>query len=163
MAWVAVFLAKHGIPLWAIKWGAIVAAAVALFAYGHHLGSEGERDAYEKKAHVAEVKALQQEIAWNKNLLRNKETYDAEVIGVRSSYERQLASLRTRPSRMPEVAREACKGSTGTELSREDGAFLAREAARANRLQARLAQCYADQDAIYGGPPAVAPIEPEDK
>ena len=66
---------------------------------------------------------------------------------------RQLATierLQQRPDRyeLPESSRAECKGSTGAELSREDGQFLAGEASRADRIRAALMACYSYADAI---------------
>lgn len=54
----------------------------------------------------------------------------------------------TRRERLPEAARTACAGTTGSELSREDGEFLIREAARAETLRKALEACYAADDAL---------------
>lgn len=57
-----------------------------------------------------------------------------------------LVELRNRPPRSgrPGVPPSSgtCAGSTGAELSRPDAEFLVWEAARADRLQASLIQCY---------------------
>lgn len=63
-----------------------------------------------------------------------------------------LDRLRQRPSRLPEPARADCQGTTGAELSGEDGQFLVREAARADRLQGALAACYAWADSVASKP-----------
>jgi len=63
-----------------------------------------------------------------------------------------VASLQDRPNRQPArtgpaaAAAPDCKGTTGAELSRQDGEFLVGEAARANLLRAALGQCYAQYD-----------------
>lgn len=59
-----------------------------------------------------------------------------------------LDSLHDRPSRLPDTARTDCKGTTGRELSAEDGQFLAREAARADRHRTALEACYAYADKL---------------
>lgn len=64
-----------------------------------------------------------------------------------------LNSLQNRPARpaasagkVPATA-TACKGATGADLYRDDAALALREAARADKLRAALAQCYAQYDA----------------
>lgn len=64
-----------------------------------------------------------------------------------------LGELRKRPQRMPEAAAAKCQGASGRELSGPDAGFLEREAAHADRLQAALARCYAEQDALQLGVP----------
>lgn len=59
-----------------------------------------------------------------------------------------IARLRERPTRADQAARANCKGSTGAELSREDGEFLEREAARAEILRQALKGCYAYADKL---------------
>lgn len=53
-----------------------------------------------------------------------------------------IAGLRSRPSRPNSPASSTCTGASGAELSREDGLFLAREAARADRLRSALRISY---------------------
>lgn len=57
--------------------------------------------------------------------------------------------LRTRPNRLPEASRTACKGSTGAELSGPDGQFLARFATRAQLVQEQLEACLSREQANY--------------
>lgn len=73
---------------------------------------------------------------------------DAEITAVNDRLRAALERLRQRPDRLPEVARPACQGATGAELSRPDSGFLQREAARADTLRAALAECYAWIDQV---------------
>ena len=74
-----------------------------------------------------------------------KEKEDALKI-VTAKYDTVASELRQRPSRRPGAnlpqTGTACEGGTGTGLSGPDAGFLTREAARAQRLQIALAQCY---------------------
>ena len=66
-----------------------------------------------------------------------------------------LERLRQRPARLPEPARAACEGSTGSELSAEDAGFLTREAARADELAVALDACQRWVDQVteaFGAP-----------
>jgi hypothetical protein len=99
--------------------------------------SEQERVAREKE------QELQKEHNNVANQLR------AENERIVSRLDDALEQLRSRPSRLPEPARTACTGSSGAELSREDAGFLAREAARADKLRAELDACYKREDANY--------------
>lgn len=59
-----------------------------------------------------------------------------------------LERLRERSRRRQDPSRADCKGSTGAELSAEDGQFLVREAARADRLRSALEACYQWADSV---------------
>lgn len=58
-----------------------------------------------------------------------------------------LDRLRQRPDRLPELARAACQGATGAELSSRDAGVLERLAARAETLRVELHAC---QDREHG-------------
>jgi hypothetical protein len=70
-----------------------------------------------------------------------------EIATLNLGLDRTLSQLRDRPARLPSTASD-CKGTTGAELSRVDAEFLAREAARADRLRSALKSCYEVRDAI---------------
>lgn len=84
-----------------------------------------------------------------------KEKQD-EIDRVNTRLSDALERLRQREARPAAVSSGAstpaasCKGATGAELFREDGQFLVREAARADRLIAALLQCYQQYDAAAG-------------
>ena len=61
-----------------------------------------------------------------------------------------LDRLRDRPDRrhLPDDTKANCKGTTGAELSAEDGRFLVRETARADKLRTALKACYSYADSI---------------
>lgn len=59
---------------------------------------------------------------------------------------------RTNRRHLSEAGRQACQGSTGRELSREDSEFLAGEAARADGLRNALKACYLYTDNLTGRP-----------
>ena len=75
-----------------------------------------------------------------------KETTDAKETELRAvAVERDsaLLRLRQRPQRLPEVARAACAGTTGRELSERDAEAFTRLAARADTIRAELGACQA--------------------
>ena len=75
----------------------------------------------------------------------------ARLADTRRNLDIALDGLRDRPERpsgMPEGARAGCTGGTGAELSRQDGEFLDREAARADDIRAGLVACYEVMDSV---------------
>lgn len=69
-----------------------------------------------------------------------------EIATLNIGLDRTLSQLRDRPARLPSTP-TSCEGTTGRELSRPDAEFLAREAARADRLRSALKTCYEVNDA----------------
>ena len=82
------------------------------------------------------------------NAIIQKQYDDLNTIN--SNLTTSLDRLRKRTSRK-DVSRDTqanCKGTTGAELSSEDGGFLVREASRADRLRTALKACYNYADSI---------------
>ena len=77
---------------------------------------------------------------------------DKQIRAINSRLSSTLEQLRQRPERLPDPP-AACEGTTGAELSRPDADFLAREAARADRLRQALAACYQQYDEVRNGAP----------
>lgn len=75
-----------------------------------------------------------------------------QIRAINSRLSSTLEQLRQRPERLPDPA-PACEGTTGAELSRPDAEFLAREAARADRLRQALAACYQQYEDVRNGAP----------
>lgn len=78
-------------------------------------------------------------------------TQAAAMARINTGLRRDLDGLRNRPERpadLPEIARAACQGTTGAELSRPDAEFLVGEAARADEQRAGLDACYQVMDAL---------------
>lgn len=76
---------------------------------------------------------------------------DRELRRVRDDLGAALDGLRDRTARADAAASAAagtCAGATGAQLSGEDAAFLAREAARADELRAELGACQQRERAI---------------
>lgn len=73
------------------------------------------------------------------------------LAGINATLERDLDGLRNRPPRTIRVPTDSgveCAGTTGAELSGPDAGFLAREAARADRLRTALMACYEYADGL---------------
>ena len=131
----------------------IIGAMVAILAAGGSGYVKGRTDmnsVWEGKALEAERAAHQheQELQEATNEISRKYQNDRSRIG--NQLADALEQLRNRPERLPEAARAACQGGTGTELSGKDAGFLEREAARADELQAALNACQDWADTVVG-------------
>lgn len=137
-----------------------VALVAVVFAAGYFKGRNNTVDKYEAVLHEQRVayNALKVEAAGISQSLRSERDQlrrekDAQLFDVNTRLTAAVDSLRQRPQRapsapgdVPQPPRAECKGATGSELAREDGEFLAREAARAARVSAALGECYAAYD-----------------
>lgn len=114
-----------------------------------------DKEKSEIQAQSAKVAA--DALATTKTLAATIETQrsnsNAQITALNTSLAGAIAGLRDRPSRdsqsnVPsDPSTGAGVGGTGAGLYREDGEFLAREAARAKRLAIRLTQCQAQYNA----------------
>lgn len=74
---------------------------------------------------------------------------NGEIANVNARLRVALSELSERTSRSTtSESTTDCKGTTGTELSREDAEFLTREAARADRLRSALGACYVQYEEV---------------
>jgi len=77
---------------------------------------------------------------------------NGEIANVNARLHVALSELSERTSRSTtSTSPTDCKGTTGSELSREDAEFLTREAARADRLRSALDICYQQYEEIKNG------------
>ena len=126
---------------------------------------EGEVKLNDFKATMREqfAKQLEQQKAVEDDLraraIKAQEDKENEVKAINDHYDRIVAGLRTRASRndpspskgtdpSATSANSAGARCTGRELSREDGVFLAREAARAEVLKRKLIECMRNYKAL---------------
>lgn len=149
------------------KWIGIGLAALAVVgaiwwqvdSYGDDREKAGEakvqqkwdKDIAERQAAYTALQASYraQEQAWRRIAAKaRQERTDEDARNIRS-LERTLAGLRNRPERpaVPYAPAEANRDAasefrTGAFLHRPDSEFLAREAARADRIRAALKECY---------------------
>ncbi len=106
---------------------------------------------------TASAKVASDALATTKALAATIETqrsdFNAQMSGVTAVAARAVAGLSNRPSRdssgnVPrDPATGATTGATGADLLRQDGEFLVRESARADKLRLQLAQCQAAYNA----------------
>lgn len=92
------------------------------------------------------------EIDWQSQAAQTEEAKNAQIADINSRLASALDSLSKRPSRPAagdvSKASGTCKGGTGASLSAEDGQFLARESARADKLRSALEACYKAYDSL---------------
>lgn len=120
--------------------GYMLAAAV-LFAFGYFAGNANcRRQALEHQLEV-QAETMKRERALNSALKAIQESKDADLLAMRAAYEHVARELQSRPMRLPPPQRAACQGTSGSELSRPDAEFLAREAARADYYARELIAC----------------------
>ena len=100
---------------------------------------------YAKAAILAEEKARLQTAQLQTAIEAERTTKDEHIQAITAQLDTALGQLRVRPGRSTTKVPTACASSpaTGAQLSREDAEFLAREAARADAVSARLSYCEA--------------------
>lgn len=124
----------------------LLCAACGFGGYRHGVSvADARHDADALKLVKAAIKIKE---AWNDDLTTQRQRQADEVRAINARLADAIERLRQRPARMPEPAREACKGTTGAELSGDDAGFLVREAARADELREALRACYGWIDTV---------------
>ena len=125
----------------------IVLALSNWFTYSHtqeYTSNKYElRISQQREKMANERKEKEDAILESDRLLRKSN--EAEKQRVNANFERMLASLRNRATRAEQAASVIAGNGgtcTGAELSKEDGEFLTREAARAETLRSELEGCY---------------------
>jgi hypothetical protein len=149
----------------------LVLAIVGAFGGGYYKGnSAGQAEVQQKwdkektEQYAAHAEAQEAARAREQNLQiqadRLREDKDNEIRNLNARATALSNSLRDRPSRttitstVPSAPNAGCApiACTGAGLSKEDGEFLAREAARGAEAVALLKQCYAQYETIKKGP-----------
>lgn len=94
-----------------------------------------------------QVRKIETELTQKIEKLERKK--NGEIANVNARLRVALSELSERTSRSTTSTNPTdCKGTTGTELSREDAEFLTREAARADRLRSALGACYVQYEEV---------------
>ena len=149
--------------------GILFATSLALTAWQSH--SKGKQAGIEKvqalwtaeRLAIATAQAEQtkktreKEQALQEQLTKQKRAHQNEIYRIQRDHIALVDSLRERAERpnsasgMPKDSTngaEPASGCTGAQLYRQDGQFLAREAARADQLRSALSACMADRAEI---------------
>jgi len=106
---------------------------------------------YETQRAAAETQARAKEQDWADQAAAIRKNKDAEIATVSRKLNSTLAGLRSRPERPSGAVSQtsrACAGSSGAELARGDGEFLAGYSADAAKLSAALDQCEAQYNQL---------------
>jgi len=131
----------------------ILAVVVAFVLNGFYWNAHGSnakdtewKARTEKQRADAESAARTKEQMWQGVVNGTVKNYEGKVAGIQRNLNIALDSLRSRQGRsggdLPGAPGPACPCGTGATLCREDGEFLVREAARADRQREALAACY---------------------
>lgn len=159
--WIATWIKRmKGVLVWAAVM-ALACAAAGVLAYrtGHANGAAAvtaewsrERAATARATVQALERRIETETALRAAIDRQRQEHAREKDRIAAAHRRIVDSLRERPARAdhPDVPGDPAAGPaaawcTGARLHREDGEFLAGEAARAAELQAELRACHATQ------------------
>lgn len=134
---------------------AVVVAFVLNGFYWHAKGSNAADTRWTARIEKERAESLNKARAKEREMQNAFDTAQRKqavrLADTRRNLDAALNGLRDRPERaagMSEGARAGCAGGTGAELSRPDGEFLGREAARADDIRAGLTACYEVMDAV---------------
>lgn len=149
------------IPPW-VKPVAALAALAAALLFAYNKGSsdkEAEHVQAEQKRKLAEQAERLEDYAVLVEVIQEQHNAEKEAAAKRDQANQAtaakladvIAGLRNRPDRpptsaVPPATPASQPGATGAELYRPDAEFLIREAARADRQQDALRECYANLD-----------------
>jgi hypothetical protein len=155
------------VRLWLTLAGVLALAAALWWAYNavYDRGAQSVQAQWDKERaslQAQSAKAAADALATTKQLAqamdKQRSNTHAQISALNASLGAAVAGLRERPGRdnaggVPvDTVTGARTGATGADLLRQDGEFLAREAARADRLRLELVQC---QDAYSAAREAV--------
>lgn len=132
---------------------AILALLLAAFAAGWYVNGSRLEAAQTRRLAIEGAKAIARERELQAAADKLKEAKDAEIRSINARLSAALVELRSRPPRPTGETASApatAQGCTGAQLYREDGEFLAREAARADEIRAAYRQCAAQYDEVTG-------------
>lgn len=148
----------------AVVWAIVLACVLSVFAGVFYKGRLVERGVWqvrmdrEEKARLekdlhARVAAQSNAITLSKKLEEQDRAKQIEIEAITAKHRRIVAGLRQRVSRtyqptVTDTNTADTKSCTGAELHREDGQFLAGEAARGDVLRTELAKCYDQYDKV---------------
>jgi hypothetical protein len=126
---------------------AYVVAVVLTFSAGWSVnGWRYEKRIAQEK--IAQERVIQQKEKDNQDAAdKIRKEKDAQINAINNQLFNALSQLRSRPSRS-QYSTNNGQGGTGLSLSAEDGSFLEREAARADKLRSALSACYQQYDEV---------------
>lgn len=131
----------------------ILIAIVAGFMAGvrWHAGQDAIKEVEKNRVLLSSInRGIERQQARDQAIANSQGKKDAEIARIAAERDAAIDELRNRPTKRadPAETRPTDVGATGADLSMPDASFLVREAARADGLRARLAQCQRDFDAL---------------
>lgn len=149
------------LAVWVVIAACIVSVFGAVYYKGFEAGKEKVQTLWNTETVERQRKELEAQVATRiaeeklrKAEIERREAHEKEILGIKSRYNSVINSLRHRRARensVPAAAKdtEDGKACTGAGLYRQDGEFLAGEAARADELRTQLETCYIKYNSIY--------------
>ena len=131
-------------------YGYLIVAGTA-FAVGWQVNSWRLESNYHREKVEILVQAKKDLERLERQAAEIERTKNKEIRAISNRLQSTVEQLRQRPERLQPPP--TCEGTTGAELSRPDAEFLAREAARADKLRQALASCYQLYDEVRDGAP----------
>ena len=125
-----------------LKLGGLVILSASMWYMGYSF--EASRFARYRADQVLQVQKIEHEQQAATDQIRKQK--DAQIEAINNQLANAISELRKRPSRPEQAVPGSC--GTGATLYAEDGEFLVREAARADKIRAGLEACYKQYDAI---------------
>ena len=125
-----------------LKLGGLVILSASMWYMGYSF--EASRFAQYRADQVLQVQKIEHEQQAATDQIRKQK--DAQIEAINNQLVNAISELRKRPSRPAEANLGSC--GTGATLYAEDGEFLIREAARADKIRSGLEACYKQYDAI---------------
>ena len=124
-----------------------ISATITAWRYDKELAEL--RETYAKELNIAYANARSKETQLRAEAAQIRRKKDDQIQHANARLESMLEQLRQRPtaSSVSDPTRD-CKAASGSELSREDAEFLAREATRADQLRSALEACYKQYDLL---------------
>ena len=125
-----------------LKLGAALATCILMWYMGYSF--EASRFARYRADQVLQVQKIEHKQQAATDQIRKQK--DAQIEAINNQLANAISELRKRPSRSDQANNGSC--GTGATLYAEDGEFLVREAARADKIRIALNACYEQYDTI---------------
>ena len=126
-----------------------IGVAIGILFYGISIGKDIKENEVLKIQQEAAEKARNEERKRQAKINKVLQEQIDEKDAINTRLTDDIKRLQHRESRrLSEAAKARCQGATGAELSSPDAEFLAREAARGDKIRAALNACYGYADSL---------------
>lgn len=137
-------------PSWTTYFGSLALLAALGGPACLYAGYSFEHDRGKVALAKSVDKAREAEANWQIAAEAITEVHTDELRRIAADHVRDLDGLRSRSARLPETSRSACNGATGSQLSRDDAAFLVGFAAERDAEASDLRACQAWVRSVTG-------------